>query len=155
MNVRRAQPSETTELKDWLKERHYLHSTPPGFVFMLEFTDGAERIGAMQVGRPASRAYDARRILELTRMYFVDAAPKNTESKGLAKMREFVRRWYPAVRLLLAYSDPAQGHRGTIYEADGWAPFGMTEGARGHGWKSRDGRRDTPFSKKQRWVRTP
>jgi hypothetical protein len=109
----------------------------------------------MLLGRPAARSLDADRILELTRMYFVDEAPPNTESRALAMMRRHVRRWYPGVRLLLAYSDPEQGHTGIVYEADGWAPFGKTKGATGYGWKSRQGRRDTPCGPKLRWVRTP
>ena len=155
MEVRRCQPSEAREVLAWLKERHYLKSTPPGFVAVLEFVEDGQRVGAMQIGRPTARQYDADRILELTRMYFVDSMPKNTESFALAKMRAFVRRWFPQIRLLLAYSDPEVGHRGTVYEADGWAPFGMTDGAWGHGWKSRAERRDMKVSKKQRWVRTP
>jgi hypothetical protein len=65
------------------------------------------------------------------------------------------RIWIPKIRLLLAYSDPEQGHEGTIYEADGWAPLGLTDGAWGAGWNSRKGRRDQRVSRKRRWVRTP
>jgi len=155
MIVRRCQPSETREVLQWIKDHHYLRSTPPGFVFILEFLEGRNRIGAMQVGRPTSRKIDAERIFELTRMYFVDEAPANTESAALAMLRRFVRRWFQGIRLLLAYSDPAQGHRGTIYEADGWAPFGRTAPSHGCGWKSREGRRDECVGSKLRWVRTP
>ena len=155
MIVRRCQPSETREVLQWIKDHHYLRSTPPGFVFILEFLEGRNRIGAMQVGRPTSRKIDAERIFELTRMYFVDQAPANTESAALAMLRRFVRRWFQGIRLLLAYSDPAQGHRGTIYEADGWAPFGRTAPSHGCGWKSREGRRDECVGSKLRWVRTP
>jgi len=155
MIIRRSQPSETQEVLGWLKQNHYLHSTPPGFVFLLEFLEGRQRVGAMQVGRPTSRELDADHLLELTRMFFVDEAPFNTESKGLAMLRRFVRRWFPQIRLLLAYSDPAQGHRGTVYEADGWCAFGKTARSHGYGWKSRQGRRDECVGAKTRWVRTP
>ena len=155
MILRRAQPSESREVASWIKERHYLKSTPPGYVVALEFIEGRERIGAMLIGRPTARSLDADRILELTRMYFEDAAPTNTESQALSQMRAFVRKWFPAIRLLISYSDPSVGHRGTVYEADGWAPFGKTTHASGYGWKSRNGRRDSPCQPKQRWVRTP
>lgn len=52
------------------------------------------------------------------------------------------------------YSDP-QGHTGAIYEADGWAKFGMTTNKTGYGWKSRPNRKDDPVTPKQRWVRSP
>lgn len=142
-------------MKRWIAERHYLRSAPPGYVAVLECVQGAVRVGGMILGRPTARCYDPNVILELTRMYFIDATEKNTESWALGKMRAFVRKWYPGIRLLLAYSDPAQGHTGTVYRADGWAPFGLTDEARGYGWASRNGRRDTPQGRKQRWVRTP
>ena len=101
-----------------------------------------------------SHLYNSR-ILELTRAYLVDEAPKNSESHALSLMRKHVRTWLPGIRLLLAYSDPAAGHTGGIYEADGWAPFGKTTHKRGCGWRSRPNRSDDPVSPKLRWVRTP
>lgn len=155
INLRRAQPSESRELREWIKARHYSQGAPPCYTVALEFMSGSERIGAMLLDRPTSRTFDADRVLELTRMYFVDEAPTNTESRGLAMMRRFVRTWLPNIRLLLAYSDPAAGHSGTVYEADGWAPFGMTTHKTGYGWRSRPNRNTDPVGPKQRWVRTP
>lgn len=155
LHLRRAQPSEAIAQKHWIAERHYLESAPPGFVHVYEFTLGSELVGGAILGRPGARQYDPDRILEVTRFFFVDATPTHVESKGLAMMRKHIRIWIPKIRLLLAYSDPEQGHEGTIYEADGWAPLGLTDGAWGHGWNSRKGRRDQRVSKKRRWVRTP
>lgn len=144
----------------WIKERHYLHSTPPGFIAVLEFFapeigGGRERVGAMQLGRPSARGLDPDRIIELNRMYFVDEMPKNTESHGLALMRKWVRTWLPTVKLILAYSDPSVGHSGGVYEADGWANFGRTKKDR-TGWATRPDRQQrTATTQKLRWVRTP
>jgi hypothetical protein len=154
--IRRAQPSESRALSAWIKERHYLRSTPPGYVVALEVVNGKDRIGAMLLGRPASKALaQDGRVLELTRMYLIDEAPANSESRALALMRRFVRTWLPSVRLLIAYSDPSVGHNGTIYEADGWGPFGSTSKKSGYGWKNRPNRSNDPVTPKQRWVRTP
>jgi len=155
MYLRRSQPSESRELARWIKERHYSKRTPPGYVLALEFLAGRERIGGMLLGRPGARSLDQDRILELTRMYFVDETPDYVESRGLAMMRKHVRTWLPNIRLVLAYSDPSVGHEGKVYEADGWAPFGRTEHKRGYGWRSRPNRNDDPVTVKQRWVRTP
>jgi hypothetical protein len=155
MNVRRAQPNETRELKNWIKAHHYLKSTPPSSVCMLEFTELGCRIGAAMIGRPASRNIDAGKILELTRMYFIDDTPANTESRALGMLRKFIRTWFPGIKLLVSYSDPEAGHAGTIYAADNWAPFGRTKRTIGKGWESRNGRRITRREAKQRWVRTP
>jgi hypothetical protein len=156
MNIRRAQPSESRELRDWIATRHYTKAAPPGYRFALEFTEGRERIGAMLLGRPASRELDEVKWLELTRMFFVDGTARFVESQGLAMMRRFVRVWVPQTRALLAYSDPSVGHEGTVYEADGWANFGRTRNGT-QGWRNRPGRRETTGapSRKFRWVRTP
>lgn len=155
MNIRRCQPSESKATSRWIALNHYLQCCPPGFVQVLEFTEGRELVGAMLMGRPSAKEYHPDEILQLHRMFFVDEAPKNTESQGLSMMRRHVRVWLPQIRLLLSYSDQEQGHLGTVYEADGWARFGITSSGPGFGWKSRAGRRDQPNSKKQRWVRTP
>lgn len=55
MQVRRAQPSETEALKEWIAANHYLQSAPPGFVQLLEFIEGKDRIGGMIIGRPSAK----------------------------------------------------------------------------------------------------
>ncbi len=155
MQLRRCQPSESRLTAEWIAELHYLRSKPPGFVHVLEFTEGRDLIGAMILGRPAGRGYDPAYVLELNRMYFIDKTAHCVESQALSMMRKHVRTWLQGIRLLVAYSDPAQGHGGTIYQADGWAPFGMTGHKSGYGWRSRPNRSADPVTPKQRWVRTP
>jgi hypothetical protein len=153
--LRRAQPSESRELAAWIQERHYSDSGPAGYRYALEFRIDRDRVGGMLLGRPSGRGLDPELWLELSRVYFIDETPVNVESRGLAMMRRFVRVWVPRTRGLVAYSDPNQGHEGTIYAADGWAPFGTTKNGRS-GWKNRSGRsRGDKPSRKQRWVRTP
>jgi hypothetical protein len=154
LHLRRAQPSESRRTAAWIEERHYTKSIPAGYVVALEFLQGPTQVGAMLLGRPEAPRLDQDRILELTRMHFIDEAPKNTESRALGLMRKFVRIWLPNVRLLLAYSDPTAGHTGAVYEADGWAKFGASA-KQGNGWLSRPGRKAASISPKDRWVRTP
>jgi hypothetical protein len=153
--LRRCMPHEGRGLLSWIKERHYTKRCPPGYLVALEFNAGSERVGGMLLGRPCARKLDDTKIVELTRMFFVDEAPKNTESRALGMMRRFVRVWMPGIRLLIAYSDPSNGHSGGVYEADGWAPYGMTTHKSGYGWKSRPNRNSDPVTPKQRWLRTP
>src|SRR5262245_58534706 len=150
--MRRLQPSEVLPLMEWIADRHYLEGTPAGCVFALEFLDRRQRIGAMLLGTPAAPGLDDA-ILQLSRMYFIDGTEHCIESQALAMMRKFIRTWYPRIRLLLSYSDPEQGHEGTIYAADGWAKFGMTRSG-GKGWNSRHCRKSSQGWPKQRWVRT-
>lgn len=155
MHIRRAQPSETRELKDWIAARHYLGSCPPGFVHLYEFTEGKDLIGGMLLGRPSAKQYNPDKILQLHRMFFVDATPRFVESHGLALMRRYVRVWLPRIKGLLSYSDPSVGHEGTVYEADNWCPLGLTDEAWGNGWESREGRKSEKKSRKMRWFRSP
>jgi hypothetical protein len=155
MILRRCQPTESRLAREWIKVHHYTKAAPPGFVVVLEFLEGKEVWGAMMLGRPTARAFDSKTWLELTRMYFVDHAPKNTESQALGMMRRWVRTWMPETRMLLAYSDPAAGHTGTVYQADNWACMGQTK-LNHIGWRNRPGRRgDESPSRKTRWIRTP
>lgn len=157
--VRRSQPTEVGSLLAWTGDNHYLGCTPAGCVCGLEVMDGNKRIGALILGRPSARGYNSSgykvdRLFELTRMYMVDETEHCVESKVLAMMRKHVRTWFPTVRMLIAYSDQSNGHEGLIYEADGWTPFGMTAASK-TGWNSRDGRKATQSSAKQKWLRTP
>lgn len=119
--------SHTVATDNWLKEHHYLHSVPAGARVRMEFyisyaeaellaqeygfllrdldmLDGKCLVGAMMWGHPTSRKIDQRAILELTRCCFLDFMPKNTESKGLAKARAWIRKNLPEIKGLIAYA---------------------------------------------------
>lgn len=81
MQIRRAQPSETTKLKEWIAVNHYLQSAPPGFVHLYEFTEGRELIGGMIIGRPSAKQYNHEKILQLHRVFFIDNTAHCVERK--------------------------------------------------------------------------
>lgn len=155
LQLRRCQPSEARSTVHWIAEYHYLKSAPPGFVQVLEFNDSERVVGAMIMGRPAAKTWNAESVLQLHRMYFIDDTPTNTESRALAMMRRHIRIWIPQIKMLLSYSDPTVGHLGMIYKADGWADVGVTRITSGYGWRSRGGDRSDSVSSKTRWMRTP
>lgn len=156
IHIRRVQPAEASEFDAWIAERHYRGCTPAGAVLRLEFHAQGQRVGAIMFGRPEARMLnpDADHLLELTRMFFVDGISRDFTSRLLAQARAHVRKWFPQIRLLLSYSDPEQGHEGTVYIADGWARFGRTT-PKAIGWKNREGRKDACGHSKMRFVRTP
>ncbi len=104
-------------------------------------------------GRPTSRHIDQKRILELTRMCFIDDTERFVESKALAMARKCIRKHFPEVKGCIAYSSTGQGHDGVIYQADNWFQLGITKGA---SWNNnvRKGRKDIDTSDKIRWVRS-
>lgn len=102
-------------------------------------------------GRPTARAYDQRRIMELTRFYLVDDVSEHcVASKALSMARKYIRKHYPEVKGLISYASNEQGHIGTIYIADNWFALGTT---RGGSW-SKPGRKNIDTSKKLRYVRS-
>ena len=113
-------PVHTKELDAWIAERHYLKSAPAIATLRLEFTLDGRRIGAMLWSRPTSPKIEQNTILELTRMFFIDDTERFIESKALGMARKHIRKHYPHVRGLIAYCSTAEGHKGTVYEADGW-----------------------------------
>lgn len=138
----------------WLIERHYLHCVPAGAVFRMCFKDDAGRVvGCMMWGRPTSRKIDQERILELTRMHFIDDTPPFIESHCLAMARKYIRKHNNRIKGIIAYSSTGAGHEGTVYEADGWFELGSGRG--GGSWESRENRTNRDLSKKIRWVRSP
>lgn len=155
MILRRLQPSEAGEFDAWIASNHYRECAPAGAVLRLEFLEGSERVGGMMWGRPEARLLDedATHILENTRTFFNPQAG-GFRSENLASARKFIRKWFPQIRLVLAYADPEEGHVGTVYLADGWASFGKTT-PKEKGWMNREGRKDECGHSKRRFVRTP
>lgn len=148
------QQVHSTEIDKWIKEHHYLHSTPAGAVLRFEFIENGERVGAMMWGRPVSPKIDQEHTLELTRMYFVDETEHCIESKALAMARKYIRKHLPQITGLIAYSSTAEHHKGTIYLADGWFKISETNSPRGS-WANRAGRTDRDLSVKIKFGRTP
>lgn len=143
----------TTEIDEWIKERHYLHSVPAGAVIRMEFLDDTcSRIGAMMWGRNPSPKQDQHNILCLNRMCFVDDTERFVESRALSMARKFIRKHYPKIKGLVAYSSTGQGHEGTVYLADGW--FVVSQ-SRENSKDYRNGRKNIDISSKIKWCRTP
>lgn len=142
-----------TSVDAWIKDKHYLKSTPAGAILRLCFKDEAGRVlGCMMWGRPTSRKIDQARLLELTRMCFIDDTPRFIESKCLGMARKYIRKHLCNINGLIAYSSTGAGHEGTIYRADNWYILG---GSAGGNWESREGRTSRDLSPKVRWTRSP
>ena len=144
----------TTELDAWIAARHYLKSAPAIATLRLEFTEDGRRIGAMLWSRPTSPKIEQTTILELTRMVFIDDTERFVESKALSMARKHIRKHYPQIKGLIAYSSSAEGHTGTIYEADGWFKISETRSSSAS-WENRPNRQDRDLSKKTKFGRTP
>lgn len=91
-------------------------------------------LGAMQFGP----SLDKRKIvglvsgtvwngfLELNRMAFSDALPRNSESRALGIALRLIRAQYPHVEWVVSFADAAQCGDGAIYRASGFILTGIT-----------------------------
>jgi len=67
-------------------------------------------------------------VLELTRLWVADSEGKNSESWFLGKTFDWIKKHDNQIRVLLSYTDPSQGHKGTIYQATNWLYQGDVRG---------------------------
>lgn len=66
-------------------------------------------------------------MLELNRMAFSDALPKNSESRALGVAFRLIKKHYPHIKWVLSFSDGTQCGDGTIYRASGFDLVGIKE----------------------------
>lgn len=151
MNVR-LEITHNEEIDKWIAENHYLKSAPAVSIIRMAFKDKNGRlVGAMLWNHPTAREMNQQKILELTRMYFVDDTPHCIESHCLSMARKYIRKRYPHIKGLIAYSSTAY-HDGIVYEADGWFVIQRTKSK---SWAHRRGRVDRDLSDKIKWARSP
>jgi hypothetical protein len=66
-------------------------------------------------------------FLELNRMAFSEALPRNSESRALGVALRMIRKTYPHIEWILSFSDATQCGDGIIYRASGFHLCGIRE----------------------------
>ncbi len=131
-----------TAARAFVQQHHYLHQCSPIGRIAYGITDSRSAgrlVGVILLAVPPNINEDQRHTLEIQRMVLLDTTERNAESRVLGFVLRDVPRRYPAIRRVIAYADPAQGHHGTIYKATGFtylglsAPGGTTHGAERRG----------------------
>lgn len=64
-------------------------------------------------------------FIELNRMAFSDALPRNSESRAMAVAFRLMRKHYPHIEWVVSFSDGTQCGDGTIYRAAGFVLTGI------------------------------
>ncbi|NEA32899.1 hypothetical protein [Streptomyces sp. SID13031] len=79
----------------------------------------------LRVGRQIHTQFDLPRsaVWDVSRVYSFNVAPVNAISYLLGKVRQVIRREYPAVELLTTAVDPNLGFVGASYRAANWHPW--------------------------------
>ena len=65
-------------------------------------------------------------FIELNRLAFTDALPRNSESRALAIAMKLLRKHAPQIKWVVSFADATQCGDGTIYRASGFVLTGMS-----------------------------
>ena len=71
-------------------------------------------------GQSISELLDRKEVLELTRLFVFDGYGCNVESWFVGQTFKWLRKHARHIKGLISYSDPKEGHAGTIYQATNW-----------------------------------
>lgn len=112
--------------KKLIIENHYSHKWT-SCRHAIGLFDKDDLIGVAVYGFPVGRQtvksitpnLENSEVLELTRLWLIDEAPKNSESYFIGKTFDWLRK-NTDVKVLISYSDPMQDHTGVIYQATNW-----------------------------------
>ncbi len=112
--------------KELIIANHYSHKWT-SCRYALGLFDEGNLIGVAVYGFPVGRQtvksitpdLNNDDVLELTRLWLVDEAPKNSESFFIGKTFDWLRK-NTSIKVLISYSDPMQDHLGIIYQATNW-----------------------------------
>ncbi len=125
-------PIPVSIAKQIVIRNHYLHSFPGGTQLCFGVFSENRLTGALTFGVGPTNAHrlvndaEPRECLTLSRLWLNDDLPKNSESRVIGLTLRAIRS-HTDVKFVLSYADPAQGHRGTIYQAANWVYTGLSE----------------------------
>lgn len=76
-------------------------------------------------------------FIELNRMAFTDALPRNSESRAIAIAMKLLRKHAPHIKWVVSFADGAQCGDGTIYRASGFVLTGIKQNNQILNWNGR------------------
>jgi hypothetical protein len=150
---------EASRALPFLKSLHYLRSTRQGSLYFA-LVDPVDRIPITlcslsplewrRVANQISKQFEIspKRVWEVSRVYSVDAAPRNAISSLLSKVRTHLRRSAHSADLLVTAVDPNLGFTGSSYRAANWQHW-MSVRARPYMYEN--GRYVTPRQLRERF----
>ena len=124
-------PISREDAKKLIVRHHYSHSIPGGTKMSFGIILNGKLLGAMTFGVGPFYGYKLVNgaspddVITLTRLWLSDELPKNAESKVLGIALRSLKK-YTSLKFIIAYSDPAVGHLGIIYQATGWVYTGLS-----------------------------
>lgn len=132
--IRTIQPAVA---KEFVKQHHYSGKTAASSSLHFGVYWKGQLEGVLQYGHPIDKRKSLTLVkdtpwsgfLELNRMAFSAALPKNTESRALAITLKMIRKHRPDIKWIVSYADATQCGSGTIYRAAGFLLTGIKPNA--------------------------
>ena len=124
-------PIPKVEAKKLIVNHHYSHSFPGGTKLTFGVILKSKLLGVMAFGVGPYFGYKLVEkatpddVITLTRLWLSDELPGNSESKVLGIALRSLKK-NTNLKFVIAYSDPAAGHFGTIYQATNWLYTGFS-----------------------------
>lgn len=125
-------PCSLREIRSFIEANHYMGSIN-GVKVTQCFSVKREGllVGGLIFGQMATNAWrhygdSEGATLELRRLFLVDAAGKNSESRVVAFCIRWIKRNLPEVKRIVSYADPSRGHSGGIYLATNFRYAGLS-----------------------------
>jgi len=124
----RVAPIEKRHADALIKRVHYSHKHVNNAALALGVLIGGKLEGAMTFGPSMDKSHIIGLVrdtgwngfLELNRLAFTDALPRNSESRALAVALRMIRKHYPHFEWVVSFADTCQCGDGTIYRAAGF-----------------------------------
>lgn len=121
-------PIGVHQAREVIRRVHYSGTVTMNSALNLGVFVSGKLEGAMQFGPPLDRrkmlplvrGTEWNQMLELNRLAFSDALPRNSESRALAVAFRMMRKHRPDIKWILSFSDATQCGDGTIYRAAGF-----------------------------------
>lgn len=118
-----------------VKEHHYSGKIVPNSQIHIGVFFAGKLEGVMQYGPSMDKRKTMTLVsdsswsgfLELNRMAFSSALPKNSESRAIAMSMKILKKHLPNLEWIISYADATQCGDGTIYRASGFVLTGIKE----------------------------
>lgn len=128
-------PITAQEARQVVCKYHYSGKVTQNSQFHVGVFLGGKLEGAMQFGpsidkRRSSRLVEGtamNQFLELNRMAFGPALPRNSESRALSIAMKILKKHAPNIKWVLSFADATQCGDGTIYRASGFVLTGINK----------------------------
>jgi hypothetical protein len=126
-------PIDRNEANNFVRKIHYSGKVDPRSQLHLGIFWNGRLEGVMQFGPSIDKRKTQRLVegtlwngfLELNRMAFSEALPKNSESRAIAVAMKLIRKHAPQVKWVISFADATQCGDGTIYRASGFVLTGI------------------------------